>query len=75
MCEKVRKDGLSGKISLDWLGGKKDSEIHRTDTKVSLPGADPGFAIEGGADPREGGCQNTILPKISQKKCMKLRTF
>ena len=36
-------------------------------------GVDPGFPIEGGADP-PGGCQHMILPKF-MKNCMKLRKF
>ena len=39
-----------------------------------VSGADPVFPVGGGANPREGARQHTILPNFV-KKCMKLRKF
>ena len=40
----------------------------------SRAGADSGFPVGGGADPRGEGCQHTILSNFP-KNCMKSRTF
>ena len=41
---------------------------------MSITGADPGFPVGGGANPRGGGRQHMILPNF-EKNCMKLRKF
>ena len=41
--------------------------------QAHTPGEDPGFPVEGDANP-PGGCQHTILPNFP-KNCMKLRKF
>ena len=41
---------------------------------ISIAGADPGFPVGGGANPRGGGRQHMILPNFV-KNYMKLRKF